>query len=111
MLFDRVCSVAIQSTLNDIYTANIADIDVEVEGEVRLKDIKVSEIKSSRGSVIDGTETVSTLKDLGLRYVVFTCEKVADESEVELVAGDKPNAFEVLMATAKSRFTGFTGCV
>ena len=57
--------------LKTVYTTNIAD--AEVEDEVRLKEIKVSEIKNSRGSAIDGTETVSTLKDLGLRYVVFTC--------------------------------------
>jgi len=67
VLFDRVCSVSVHMSLLDLYNSNIEDLG-EVD-KVKLKYVEVAETKSGRGSQIETTEVIATLKDLGLRYI------------------------------------------
>ena len=89
ILFDRICSVPVHSTLGQKYEDNIKN--VEVAECVRLKKIKVGETKAgtATGSEIAETEVVATLTDLGLRFVYFICERESDAAADVEITGAK----------------------
>ena len=61
VLFDRICSVPIHTTLLDLFETNIETV-AEVDG-VKLNRITVAETKSSSsGSEVESTEVVGTLR-------------------------------------------------
>ena len=98
VIFDRVCSVATTSKLRDVCFSNLDHVD----GELQLQHTKVASEKTGPWSDIDSDEAVSTLADLGLRYVMYVLENTADEPE-EVAVPQERNVVHVLMQTARER--------
>ena len=72
---------------------------VEVEGTVSLKKINMAESKSSVGSEIAGGEKIATLKDLGLRNIMFDCDHelvdILNDDELAENSAKSMDAFDV----------------
>lgn len=83
IVFNRVCRVATLSTISDLYNSNIENL-LEKD-ELKIVNVKVEESKSAPGSGIGLNESISTLQDLGLRYVCFSCGRSRADGDVVLV--------------------------